>query len=157
MRIRLTLLASVLALVCPIASQADTFQYQFIGNPIISYNADFTFDSTSLITADTTVTPLSCTLTDSGSNGTCSSILVQPESWGSDFTLATSISSPWGLLAIQLDTGYNLDQLGTQTNGYDTLIVTQQSWAPATPEPSSLALLGTGILAFAGIARKRFA
>ena len=44
----------------------------------------------------------------------------------------------------------------TFTSG-DTLTITQVATPAITPEPSSIALLGTGLLGAAGILRKRFA
>ena len=44
----------------------------------------------------------------------------------------------------------------TFTSG-DTLTITQVATPAVTPEPSSIALLGTGLLGAAGVLRKRFA
>lgn len=42
-------------------------------------------------------------------------------------------------------------------NAGDTILLDVTTASTATPEPSSIALLGTGLLGFAGLLRKRFA
>jgi hypothetical protein len=51
-----------------------------------------------------------------------------------------------------------LTTLGTNTafNGKVTLTITDLSTTPSVPEPSTIALLGTGILGLAGTARRKF-
>lgn len=55
---------------------------------------------------------------------------------------------------------FNLAQLGDNYVGqvsFDSATTTPSSPTSVTPEPSSIALLGTGLLGMVGVARKRFA
>lgn len=55
---------------------------------------------------------------------------------------------------------FNLPQLGDNYVGqvsFDSSMTTPSNSTAVTPEPSSIALLGTGLLGVAGVVRKRFA
>jgi hypothetical protein len=136
------------SLACPATLLADTYQYQYIGT-IYTYNAQFTFTTNSLITSQITVTPLTCSY-DLGSGPiACNAIEADVFNQG-DFYLEPTYTYN---NAAEIFTGFSLTQLGTQSNAANSLIITDLV-AP-TPEPSSLALLATGLLLCAAIARRR--
>ena len=150
-RLKLVLLASFV-LVYPATLLADTYQYTFSGSSFEG-SPDFTFSTSSLITSETVVTPTSCTYNPGGGTIGCDSITVDVFNAG-DFYLSPDYSWEY---SEEIFTGFNLAQLGTQSNAVNSLTITDTSSTAAAPEPSSLALLGTGILSLAGIGRRRFA
>jgi hypothetical protein len=152
MRIKIVLLSAFFALALPTTLLADTYEYQFTGSSYEDY-ADFTFYNDSLITSQTTVTPTSCSYNLGGGAIDCDSVGVDLFNVGIFYLEPTETWED----ALEFQVPISLTDIGTQTDSLgDTLIITDTSSAAATPEPSSIALLGTGILSFAGIARRRF-
>ena len=159
-----TLLLLCASTVLPAAARADVYQY--VGT-IGAAPAKFTFDTTGLILTPTTVTPISCTIGDflGGPTTTpCDSITLNPF-YGYQ-GLEDSSGNPIESGDIEFyENGVNVDgdSIPPSTffttpgvNKYltlDTLTITDLS--TVTPEPSSLLLLGTGVLSLTGALRRR--
>ena len=147
-------LLAVLFTAASVSSHADSFSYSFSDTTDAPNQIFFTYVSPTLITTTTTFVPLTCmvestpcinvTFTfDPTSTVDPAEISLQGSKTGvSDFFNSTAF----------------LTTLGTNTafNGHVTLTITDLSTTPSVPEPSTIALFGTGVLGLAGIARRKF-
>jgi hypothetical protein len=123
-----------------LAAHADTFSYDFND---LQTPASFTYTSPVLISTSTDIIPTTCSLF----GGACTDVEFDP----ANLILAINDGLHGGSATY---VGFNLFSVGVHDFGIFSMIVTDN--AAATPEPSTFALLGTGILGLAGAARRKF-
>ena len=167
MRSLLTSAALIFALAIPTFAHADSFDFAFTTNTGISASGVF-------VTTDTevggyyTILSIDGTQTDGGVMG--ATTLLAPGSYGDNDNLFSTDFPFFDVAGATYSVGtvdyniYNLNGIPTICDsnnepgqcyiGQGVPIATGQ--LTATPEPSSLVLLGTGILSAAGAARRRF-
>lgn len=141
------LLAAPLLALSP-AAHADTYQYIVSTSYSGIFNASMTFDTTALITGQTTISNfISCQ--DDGN--ACTALNVN----GS--TGAFNLYAVGDGLGTYFPTGW-FDVVGNHTGGpfNQAVNVVDLTQSAMTPEPSSVALFGTGVLGVAGMLRRRF-
>jgi hypothetical protein len=139
-----------------LAAHADTYEYDFsapsfFGSPAVSLS----FDEAALLTSDTTITAANF-LTMTG--GPVSSFEINPTSGDcvgfSGGSSCININFSGGSI-LGVEASDAADTTGTFDYSLGTLTITDLTPSAATPEPSSIALLGTGVLGLAGVVRRR--
>ena len=152
----LLILGAIFAL--PAFARADTYLYDIT----LEYRAQATFETTSLITTQTSITSfISCTTGgDGGPLEPCNGVTVTPNfAYNSsqmyeeaDIEFYENSANTFGDPIIA---SVDFSTVGDhQFNAIDNITITDLSTS-ATPEPSSFILLGTGALSVAGAIRRR--
>ncbi len=139
--------AAAFAIATPQA-HAESFTYNFSSYEPGGGYYSFTYDSPSLITTDESgLTPASC----SALGASCDSVSILASSGEVDISGTNSLEI-LGLPA-------SFFQVGSNIWNFSTMQITENAGADvgpsAVPEPSTLALLGTGVLGVAEIIRRR--
>ncbi len=127
------------------AARADTYHYHYtFQNQTSTFG--FTYDSPQLITTDETVTPLTCEL-----YAPCSTVSIDP----TESQIVFNNTSGGNLTINSLPADFFMvGQHTSSSYGTSTISISDLPSA-VTPEPSGFALVTTGLLAMAGIVRRR--
>ncbi|GGA65747.1 hypothetical protein GCM10011507_16640 [Edaphobacter acidisoli] len=147
------LLASALIASASLVAHADTFQYNVVFNNGQT-TTDATFDSPSILTSTTTYIPA----TGTGSQGSILSVSAYPILNGcyNGFDACFITNSQAGGDVLYFHT--NVESVGTYFDvfGNGMLTISKLSSPAPTPEPSSLLLLGSGLLGMGGVLKRKW-
>lgn len=139
---RLIATVAILA-VSAIPACADTFTYDFDDS---SESVSFVYTSPVFISTETTVTPTTCTIDGSS----CTTVEFDPAN------LVLEVNAvPNSPLPSSRYVGFDLFSVGVHDFNDITMTVTDNSVPNPVPEPSSIALLSTGILGAIGAFRRK--
>jgi hypothetical protein len=128
-----------------LSAHADTFTYDFTS--IVADDA-FTYTAPALITTDTSIIPTTCVI----KGFSCSTVDINPPD-GSITLFAVPGLPVFSSRYEGLDPSDFT--VGDHDLGFGSLVITDNPVTPTVPEPSTLALLGTGLLATLGAARRK--
>ena len=160
---RIHSLVGAAALLSASLAHADIV-YSFQGSNAAGNNAiDFSFTEPSLLTTTTTIqaADLDVTVEPSATCSVSSFTITGPDSSSVELTISLSgTGAGYDCLSDGTNVLGPLNADGVYSNGAPIPQIVTITGSPAlstTPEPSSFALLGTGLLGVAGVVRKRFA
>jgi hypothetical protein len=165
MRFTRSLLTTALLLVAStVVAHADTFEYTFVAGPRIGMTETLSFDEASILTSSTTINAADFL---SSTNPAVHAFEINPTVGKCSFTGSIGTGSCVALTYIDnfgttneaaAVEGFVLDSVGTYNFGdLGKLTIADLTPPPPSevPEPSSIALLGTGLLGAAEIARRK--
>jgi hypothetical protein len=178
MRFMPFLAAGAIVLSTSLAAHADT-TYTYVGQPFSTAFAPFTLQD-SVTGSFATSAPLADNLSDVRINPTSFSfsdgldVLTQSSAGVSSFVISTDSNGAiinWGILVVSTDSKIQIETtggpefpdedgdlgFGSRNFGGNNVSGTFTSpTAAQTPEPSSMIMLGTGLMGIAGTLRRRF-
>jgi PEP-CTERM motif len=166
MRIQFFLAAAALLLSSSVAARADyvyTVTVNDFGNTF--YDGTVTFDEPSILTSNTTIPTTDLTLTPGSaditslvinpSGDTCSGLTTHTAT-GEASCLSIYYATPPETYGYYTGFSTTIDSVGNHDALADIVTFSIEPETSVAPEPSTIALLGTGFLGFAGMLRRRY-